>query len=363
MATGKNYQTARLLKYENSAFPTAGWLMGNVRVSADRSQVVDAQATKQFELLFESLTLLAPTDVQLVAAAPSITYGQSTTLTARVTSNGESVTSGSVKFTLGDQVLATVPVNGTGRAMVVLDALTVSGSPYAVEALYLPTSLYLSNAGTVNLQVTPATLLITPDVLQTKLYGAAMPTLTYQASGFVPGDDPQILVGTLGTTAQASSPVGTYPYLVTGLNAGANYAIQLNGSATFAISPAPLQISADDKSKVYGSQNPTLTATISGLVNNDNASVVTGLALSTTATLNSLPSSIPYPITASGATATNYEIQYVAGGLTVTAIELSTSGVTFTHNGRCTIQWHRGYFYRTWPSSASQFIRRANRLG
>lgn len=59
MATGKKYETARLLKYEHSAFPTAGWLMSNVRVNADRSQAAGDQAIKQFEFTYDNLILLA----------------------------------------------------------------------------------------------------------------------------------------------------------------------------------------------------------------------------------------------------------------------------------------------------------------
>ena len=61
-------------------------------------------------------------------------------------------------------------------------------------------------AGT--LTVTPAALTITADN-QTKVYGAALPTLTASYSGFVNGDTPASLTTqpTLSTTATAASHV------------------------------------------------------------------------------------------------------------------------------------------------------------
>ena len=248
MAAGKFYATATIKKYENSAFPTAAWVLSNVFIQTDKAQSAGSQADKRISFAFDNLTTLVATQIRLEASSPSIVYGQSTTLTATVSSGSTLLPSGAVTFTRGGQTLATVPLDATGKAVYTLDSLSANGSPYTVEAVYEATSQFL--------------------------------------------------------------PSGK--------------------SLSISVAPALLTVAADNKTKVYGSANPMLTATISGLVNNDSESVVTGLALSTTATISSPPSSSPYPITASGASAANYEIQYVAGGLTVTAVELVASGVTFT---------------------------------
>ncbi len=61
---------------------------------------------------------------------------------------------------------------------------------------------------------------------------------------------------------------GNYAYTLNTLNANANYVVALNSDAgSFRVTPAPLTITADDKTKAFGADNPTLTATISGLVN------------------------------------------------------------------------------------------------
>src|SRR5206468_2297472 len=79
---------------------------------------------------------------------------------------------------------------------------------------------------------------------------------------------------------------------------------------------------ADDKAKTYGAANPALTVTYSGLVNGDTAaSLTTPPTVSTTATASSHAGT--YPITASGAVATDYTISYVAGTLTVNAAALT----------------------------------------
>ncbi|HTG44693.1 MAG TPA: MBG domain-containing protein [Verrucomicrobiae bacterium] len=174
-------------------------------------------------------------------------------------------------------------------------------------------------AGT--LTITPAPLTVTA-VDKSKLYGAALPPFTATYGGFVNGDTASSLTTpvSLATTATASSPVGTYPITASGA-ASANYSISyVAGNLT--ITPAPLSITADDKSKIYGAALPSLTASYSGFVNGDSASALTtAVSLATTA-MDSSPAG-PYPITASGAAAANYTISYVAGTLSVTPAPLT----------------------------------------
>jgi len=57
---------------------------------------------------------------------------------------------------------------------------------------------------------------------------------------------------------------------------------------TLTVNAATLTVTADDLGKTYGAGNPTLSATITGFVNGDTSSVVSGAAsLSTTATTSS----------------------------------------------------------------------------
>ena len=156
-------------------------------------------------------------------------------------------------------------------------------------------------AGT--LTVTPAALTITANN-QTKVYGAALPTLTASYSGFVNGDTAASLTTqpTLTTTATASSHVAGSPYAITASGAvDPDYTISYV-AGTLTVTPAALTITADNQTKVYGAALPTLTASYSGFVNGDtSASLTTQPTLTTTATASSHVAGSPYAITASGA--------------------------------------------------------------
>jgi hypothetical protein len=81
----------------------------------------------------------------------------------------------------------------------------------------------------------------------------------------------------------AGSHAGSYAITASG-GADADYSITLK-NGTLTITPAPLTITADSKSKPYAAALPALTASYSGLVNGDtSASLSTQPTLSTTAT-------------------------------------------------------------------------------
>lgn len=82
------------------------------------------------------------------------------------------------------------------------------------------------------------------------------------------------------------------------------------------ISKAELEIAADTLTRFEGVANPPLTATYTGFVAGESASVLlTPAVLNTTALISSAPG--VYPITIGGATATNYNITFVDATLTV----------------------------------------------
>jgi hypothetical protein len=170
------------------------------------------------------------------------------------------------------------------------------------------------------LTVTQATLTVTANNA-TRVYGGANPTFTAAMTGFVNGDSASAITGSpaFSTTATATSPVGSYPITpALGTLAASNYTFAfVNGTLT--VTPATLTVTANNATRVYGAANPTFTATITGFVNGDSASVVTGSpALSTTATAASPVGS--YPITPALGTlaATNYTFGFVNGTLTIT---------------------------------------------
>jgi hypothetical protein len=139
-----------------------------------------------------------------------------------------------------------------------------------------------TNIGTFT--VVPAPLLITANP-QTRYYGYANPTLTLAYTGFVLSDDSSALTvqPTVTTTATLASLVGSYPITVGGAFYS-NYTISYSNS-TMTVTKAPLTVVGNDATRAYGSPNPAFTATITGIVNNDNITS----RFSTSANTNSPP--------------------------------------------------------------------------
>jgi len=137
------------------------------------------------------------------------------------------------------------------------------------------------------------------------------------------GSDAAVVTGTYTGSVTPSAPAG-------GTFTESNYTITpVNGNII--ITPAPLTITADNLTRYYQENNPELTFTYSGFVNNEDASQLTDRpVISTTA----VPASAvgQYPITVSGASAVNYTMNYVAGLLTVKAQPIVMTN-TITPNG------------------------------
>ncbi|WP_317165117.1 MBG domain-containing protein, partial [Cyclobacterium salsum] len=190
------------------------------------------------------------------------------------------------------------------------------------------------------LEITQAALTITADD-KSKVYGEANPSLTFTYTGLVNGDTEVSEEPAISTTATAGSNVGTYPVTLTG-GSDDNYAITLV-AGELEVTQAALTINADDKSKVYGEANPTLTFTYTGLVNGD-TEVSEEPGISTTATASSNVGT--YPVTLTGGSDANYAISLVAGELEITQAALTITaddkskvygeanpGLTFTYTG------------------------------
>ncbi|MCC9065454.1 MBG domain-containing protein [Flavobacterium piscisymbiosum] len=227
------------------------------------------------------------------------------------------LTAGYLGFVNGDTAtnLTTAPTITTTA----LDASPVG--TYTITASGAVSDNYDFTYVNGNLTITKATLTITADD-QTKVYGAANPTLTASYSGFANGETSASLttLPTISTTALDASPVGTYTITASGAVSDNYDFTYVNGNLT--ITKALLTITADDKTKVYGEVNPTLTASYSGFVNGDTATNLTTAPTISTTALDTSPVGT-YTITASGAVSDNYDITYVNGTLTITKAALT----------------------------------------
>ena len=218
------------------------------------------------------------------------------------------------------------------RAQRASASLTTSATPSSSVGTYtivatqgsLAAANYVFKFVNGTLTVTPAVLTVTA-ADATMVYGTSMPALTNTITGFVNSDPSSVVSGSavLATSATSSSDAGNYAITVgLGSLSAANYTFKLvNG--TLAVTPATLTVTANDASKVYGDANATFTDTITGFVNGDTSSVVSGNAsLKTTATRSSGVGTDP--ITAARGTlhAADYTFAFVDGTLTVTPATL-----------------------------------------
>ena len=98
---------------------------------------------------------------------------------------------------------------------------------------------------------------MTADAGQTKVYGDADPVLTYQVtSGSLASGD--AFTGALARTAGEHVADSPFPITQGTLSLGDNYTLAFIG-ASFAITPRPVTVTADAKTKVYGDADPALT--------------------------------------------------------------------------------------------------------
>jgi hypothetical protein len=190
----------------------------------------------------------------------------------------------------------------------------------------LPNYLTALHPGT--LTVTKAPLTLTANSL-TSYYGSAVPMLTYTLSGLVNGDTPTTAftgAPSLTTSATPASKVGNYPITAAmGTLVSQSYQVKF-APGILSVTKAELLVIANSVSSAYGSKIPSLTSTITGFVNHDSASAISGEpALSTTATSKSTVGNYPIACAAGTLAAANYSFQCVPGTLTIAKATLTVT--------------------------------------
>jgi uncharacterized repeat protein (TIGR03803 family) len=267
--------------------------------------------------------------------------------------SGDSTFSASTSSPLNQVINRAVPtlswntpapiVYGTPLTQTQLDATSIPGmfayTPPAGTVLaagtqtlsvtFTPTDTtdFTNATATTSITVSKATPLITWPAPVAITYGTALSTAQLTATATATGTfvySPQV-----GTVLPAGSQ--TVSVIFTPADT-ADYTTA-TASTTISVNKAVLTVTANPIARPYGMVNPTLTATISGFVNGDTASVVSGApALATAATPASLPGA--YPITTGLGTlmANNYGFNLVGGTLTV-AVTASVPSSRSSCNG------------------------------
>lgn len=208
-------------------------------------------------------------------------------------------------------------VTGTGLSLAGADA-----GNYTVNTTAVTTA-----------NITPAPLTITANDA-TKVYGQTATlaptafTTTPLVAGETVGTVTELSPGTVATAPVAGSPYAITPSAATGGTFTAtNYTINyVDGN--LAVTPAPLVLTANDATKVYGTTfTPAGTAfTQTGLLNSDTVTSVVETTTGSPPTASVAGSPYPIVITPGSSTGTftptNYVITYVDGRLTVTPVPL-----------------------------------------
>ena len=263
-------------------------------------------------------------------------------------------------------------VNGdTAASLTTLPTLTsaatsashVAGSPYAINPSGAVDTDYAISYVAGSLNVTTVPLTITADN-QAKVYGAALPTLTASFTGLVNGDTAASMTTqpTITSTATAASHVAGNPYTITASGAvDTDYSISYGPAGTLNVTQAPLTISANNQTIVFGAALPTLTASYTGLVNGDTAASLSTLpTLSTTATTGSAVGA--YPISVSGAVDLDYSIGYIPGILTIAPtsstsfFNVFSTGTPLTANLTLCLNGNGPLSCQTYNASASNLM-------
>ncbi|MBN1818643.1 MAG: filamentous hemagglutinin N-terminal domain-containing protein, partial [Sedimentisphaerales bacterium] len=176
------------------------------------------------------------------------------------------------------------------------------------------------------LQITPAPLSVTANNIIRRI-GDPNPPFSVTYTGLTAWDDPDdpgvLTCCSFNEPPDVNASPGSYPINPFGGSA-TNYTITyVPGIFTIKV-PYQLIIAADNLSKVYGSSNPPLTVTYTGLQDGDTAAVVSGVQMTTAA--NDRSPAGRYPITPSGGTfPPYYTAQYAAGLLQVTRAPLTVT--------------------------------------
>ena len=158
----------------------------------------------------------------------------------------------------------------------------------------------------------------------TRNYGEVNPTFGYTAEGATVEGTPDITC-----EATATSPVGTYPIVISKGSVTNEDDSYVNGTLT--VTKAPLTITAQSYVIKQGEELPTFEVSYDGFKNTDTRDVLKKQPAAACAA-TSWSDAGTYDITVDGAEAENYSISYVKGTLTI--VEADPFTLTYKVDGK-----------------------------
>ena len=249
------------------------------------------------------------------SSATTVTFGQRPiTVTATATSKQYGASDSTFGYTITSGSL----VSGDSLSGSLSRASGEDVGTYAMSVGSLANGNYAITFVSADLTITQRPITVTA-AAKTKEYGAADPAFTYSVTtgSLVSGDS---LSGSLSRVS--GTDVGTYAITI-GTLANSNYSITYSG-ALLTITQRPITVTADDKSKEYGSNDPALSFTVT------TGSLVSGDSLTGSMTRASGSSVGSYAISQGTLANANYSITFVTGTLTITqrAITVTADDLT-----------------------------------
>jgi hypothetical protein len=296
------------LTYASSGLLNGDMLSGGLATTAATTSNVGAYGITQGSLAATSNYALSYVGANLTVTAAPLT----------VTANAQSRLYGAPNpaLTYASSGLLNGDMLSGGLATIAISTSNIGAYGITQGTLAATSNYALSYVG-ANLTVTAAPLTVTANA-QSRLYGAANPALTYASSGLLNGD---ALSGGLATIAISTSNIGAYGITQGTLAATSNYALSYVG-ANLTVTAAPLTVTANAQSRLYGAANPALTYASSGLLKGDTLSGGLATIAISTSDIGA------YGITQGTlAASTNYTLSYVGANLTVTAAPLAVTAV------------------------------------
>jgi hypothetical protein len=277
--------------------------------------LVASKVTPNVTLTLSSSSISSTTPLTVSVQVTDSVSGGVPTGTITLTSGN--YTSAAAKLTSGGGTI-TVPA---GTLVLEMDTLTVTYTPDTASA-----SLYNAATGIGTVSVDQTTPTITWPTPATITYGTALSNKQLNATSSTGGTfSYSPAAGTVLSAGQHQLTVTFTPKDTT------NYQSSTS-NVTLVVNQAPLSISANNVSRVYGTANPPLSGTLSGAVNGDTFTEM----FSTSATTSSSPGTYAIVPSVSGANLANYSVIANNGTLTIspapttTTFALSNQNLTLT---------------------------------
>lgn len=283
----------------------------------------------------EGRHLLSVTMTPVMPQTPIVTWERPTPIVYGTPLNANQLDAssnvpGTFSYTLANADPTTNDVLTAGTDRSAWKTVLHAGLDQILTVTFTPTDVnYKPIVQTRTLDVLQAPLTVTANNASV-VYGQPIPALTGTVSGLVYGDT-NAFVFTLPATQ--GSPAGQYtinptPPANPGLDYN-DYAISFT-TGTLTVTPAPLTVTVNNASVAFNQPIPTLTGTVSGLVNGDHDAFI----FTTTAVKGSPIGQYtisPTPPANPGLDYNNYAISFTTGTLTI--YNPVIAGVTLSAQG------------------------------